>query len=414
MSSAIEPTKNLLRDYPGTARYHLLISPSMPLELRERGKMRVAILNTLGIPARYGGTETCVEEVSTRLATKGHDITVYCGGQSGQKNSTYKRVNLINVKRMPDKMLDFSFRSLLSTLNALGRHYDIFHYFGTDSAFIALIPRVMSRKVVLSLDGFPWNRSSYPSWVRTVLRFSAWQAMYVPQATTVDSMNVGEWYRRTCGKAPAFIPYGAKIMPRLTHPEALSRFGLEPGRYLLFVGVLLPEKGIHYIIQAFHEIESRFPLVIVGSNPYGSSYEQSLRRMAGGKDVRFLGPVYGADMENLYRGAYLYVNASETEGTSPAILQAMGCGNCVLASDIPQNLESIGDAGVSFRNKNPEDLAKKIKYLLSNADIVEDHRRKAVDRVARLYSWDSIADRFEKVYLSLSRETARHTSLEQR
>jgi len=366
--------------------------------------MRVAILNTLGIPARYGGTETCVEEVSTRLAAKGHNVTVYCGGQSGQRYSVYRGVNLINFSRMPDKVLDFSFRSLLSTFDALSRDYDVLHYFGTDSAFIATIPRVMSRKVVLSLDGFPWNRLSYPTWVRMALRLTPWAAMYVPQATTVDSMHVGEWYRRKCGKAPIFIPYGAKVMPRMTDREVLGKFGLEPDRYLLFVGFLLPEKGVHYIIQAFNEIGSRFPLVIVGGNPYGSSYEQSLRRLAAGRDVRFLGPVYGSDMENLYKGAYLYVNASETEGTSPAILQAMGCGNCVLASDIPQNLESIGDAGISFKNKNPEDLARKIRLLLSNADIVEDHRRKAVDRVATLYSWDSIADRFEKVYISLSRD----------
>ena len=368
--------------------------------------MRIAVLNTRGIPARYGGFEVCVEEVSTRLAAKGHDVTVYCGSQSDQKYDTYRGVKLINMNLLANKTLDFSFRGLLSTFDALGRRYEILHYFATESAFYAMIPRVMLRKAVISLYGFSWNRPSYPRWVRTALRLSSWPALHVPQASTVDSMYAREWYRREYGKAPIFIPYGAKVMPRVVDPKVLNQFGLEPDQYLLYVGFLLPEKGVHYIIRAFNEIECEFPLVIVGADPYRSSYERSLRRMPSGRDVRFLGTVWGSDMENLYKGAYLYVNASETEGTSPGILQAMGCGNCVVASDIPQNLETIGEAGVPFRNKNPEDLARKIKLLLSDADIVEDHRRKAVDRVTRFYSWDSIADRFEKVYMSLSRDAS--------
>ena len=366
--------------------------------------MRIAYLNTVGIPARYGGFETCVEEVSTRLAQKGHDVTVYCGRREAPKYSSYKGVTLINFTPASNKFLDFPSRLMLSTLDALGRDYDIFHYYGTDSAIFTIVPRVLSRKVVLWLDGRAWNRVSYPKWVRTALRLSSWPALYIPTATTVDSRYVGEWYRSECGKAPIFVPYGARVSPRGADPDVLSRFGLKPDGYVLFVGVLLPEKGIHYMIRAFNEIESEFQLVIVGGSPYESSYELSLRKLAG-RDVKFLGSVWGSEVENLYKGAYLYVNASETEGTSPALLSAMGYGNCVLVSDIPENLETIGDAGISFRSKNSEDLREKIRLLPSNGDIVKDYRKKAVDRVARLYSWDSIANHMERVYLMLTKES---------
>jgi len=362
--------------------------------------MRIAYLNTFGIPAQYRGFETCVEEIATRLVKKGHSVTVYCASDSTNRTSSYRGVRLINVPRSRNKFLDYPIRSLISTLDAMSRDFDILHYYGTDSAIFTIIPRVLSRKVVMSLDGRAWNRFSYPIWVRAALWLSSWPALYLPQATTVDSRCVGEWYRSRCGKAPIFVPYGAKVSPRGADPNVLRRFGLETDKYLLFVGALIPEKGVHYIIQAFNNIESAFQLVIVGGNPYDSSYERWLRKLAG-SHVKFLGTVWGSDMENLFMGAYLCVNASETEGTSPALLSAMGCGNCAVVSDIPENLETIGNAGLSFRNKDPDDLRNKIRLLLSNADIVEDHRKKAVDRVTRLYSWDSIANHMERVYLSL-------------
>jgi glycosyltransferase involved in cell wall biosynthesis len=363
--------------------------------------MRIAILNTFGIPARYGGTETCIEEVGTRLVRKGHDITVYCGRNDAQKYSSYRGISLINFERLSNKLLDFPFRSMLSTLDALGRKFDVLHYYGTDSAISMILPRALLRKLVLSLDGLPWNRSSYPTWLRSALKLSSWPALYLPQVTTVDSMYVREWYRNNCGRAPIYVPYGAKVMPHYADPDVLGKFALEADQYILFVGFLLPEKGVQYIIEAFNNIVTGIQLAVVGGNPYGSSYERMLRRIAG-ESVKFLGPVWGSDMENLYKGAYLYVNASETEGTSPGLLQAMGSGNCVLASDIPQNLETIGDAGLSFRNKSLDDLRRKIQLLLSNREIVEDYRKKAVDRVTRLYSWDSIADHVENLYMSLS------------
>jgi glycosyltransferase involved in cell wall biosynthesis len=368
--------------------------------------MKIAYLNTLGIPAHYGGFETCVEEISTRLARRGHDVTVYCTSRSAPQHSLYKGVKLVTMPSVTNKFLDFPLRSFLSTLDSVSRELDIFHYYGMDSWIFALLPRILSRKVVISLDGLVWNRSSYSIWVRAALRITSWAPLFLANRVVVDSSHVKSWYLKTYGRGPIYIPYGARVSSRKPNPDTLHRFGVKEDRYILFAGRLVPEKGVHYLIRAFNELDdSELQLIIVGGNPYGSTYELSLRKMAESNRVKFVGYVYGPNMNSLFKGAYLYVTASELEGTSPALLSAMGFGNCSLVSDIPENLETIGDAGVSFRRGNVQDLRDKLRYLISNPDVVRAYREKAVKRVVARYSWDSVADRMEQIYMSLLEKT---------
>jgi glycosyltransferase involved in cell wall biosynthesis len=163
------------------------------------------------------------------------------------------------------------------------------------------------------------------------------------------------------------------------------------------------EKGVHYLVEAFKRIKTDFELVIVGGDPYDKEYELFLRKNAN-KNTKFLGYVYGKDYENLCKGAYLYVTPSELEGTSPALLTAMALGKCVLVSDIPENLETIGDAGFSFRHGDSEDLREKLQFLLVNPDTVDKMERKAIERVRKYYDWNKITDQMEKIYASLMRE----------
>ncbi len=338
----------------------------------------------------------------------GHEVTVYCASMSSStpKPTSYKGVNLVYVDGSSNKFLDYPKRSLLSTIDAISKDFEILHYYGTDSSVFTILPRAFSRekKVVMSLDGFAWDRSSYPHWVRSALRSSAWVPLYIPHATIVDSIHVGEWYRSMYGKTPEYIPYGAKVSSRGANVDTLRKFGLEENKYILFVGILVREKGVHYLIRAFNELctNSELKLAVVGGNPYSSEYESSLRQMAN-ENVKFLGYVYGSDVENLFKGAYLFVSASELEGTSPAILSAMGFGNCVVTSDIPENHETVEDTGVTFRSMDVHDLRGKLSWLLSNPSAVESYREKALDRVAKYYSWDIVAERTEKLYSSLIR-----------
>jgi glycosyltransferase involved in cell wall biosynthesis len=363
--------------------------------------MRIAYVGTMGIPARYGGFETCVEEVATRLVKRGHEIIVYCGRRdSKQQMRSYKCVQLIYVSCQKSKFLDFPFRALVSAIDVLRRDVDIVHFYGSDAWPFTLVPRIVSSKTVLSLDGLVWNRSSYPIWVRKILRLTAGFALCFPQVTTVDSKSVQDWYSENFDKSPIYVPYGANIDLTKPDEEILIKNNLEYKKYVLFVGRLVYEKGVHYLVEAFGRIKTDFKLVIVGGDPYGKEYEFFLRKKAN-ENTKFLGYVYGKDFDNLCKGAYLYVTPSELEGTSPALLTAMAMGKCVLVSDIAENMETVGDAGFSFRHGDSGDLKEKLQFLLANPDTVERIKWKAIDRVKEHYDWNKIADRMEEIYVSL-------------
>jgi len=368
--------------------------------------MKIAFAGTFGIPARYGGFETCVEEVSTRLVKRGHDVFVYCGYKpDSTSNTEYKGVALIHqpyLYAFEIKLLSYPFRALCSTIDILFRDIDIVQYFGTDVALFTILPRLVSKKTVLWLDGFAWDRFSYPKWLRFFLRKTAGLALCLPNASTVDAIFARNWYQQYYHKAPIYIPYGTRIERRVDE-NVLLKYQLEKEEYVLFVGRLIPEKGVHYLIEAFGKIDTPLKLVIVGDDPFDKkNYVKSLKSRAA-KNTQFLGFVFGKDYEELCKGAYLYVTPSKLEGTSPALLAAMGYGNCVLVSDIPGNLEVVGDAGVIFEAGNVGDLCDKLEYLLSNEDIVKAYRRKAVERVKQLYDWDKVTDQLEEIYLSLMR-----------
>ena len=321
--------------------------------------MRIAYLGTMGIPARYGGFETCVEEVSTRLARKGHEVTVYCGYRGYKPQIiSYRGVRLIHFPCLQNKFLDFPFRAFVAAIDATQRNFDIAHFFGSDAWPFILLPRIVNSKTVLSLDGYPWNRQSYPGWIRKILRLTAGLALYTPHVTTVDSKSVQSWYRQNFGKSPIYVPYGANIDLAKPDEAVLRKNALESRKYIIFVGRLVQEKGVHHLVKVFNKIRTDFKLVIVGGDPYKRDYEAYLRKNASGNTI-FLGYVYGKDYKNLCKGAYLYVTPSELEGTSPALLTAMALGKCVLVSDIPENLETVGDAGFSFKHGDSEDLLQK-------------------------------------------------------
>ncbi len=363
--------------------------------------MKIAYVGTMGIPASYGGFETCVEEVATRLAKKGHEITVYCGYR-GKKPpaASYKNVKLVYVPCLQNKFLDFPFRALISTLDTLHRNFDIVHFFGSDAWPFTILPRMLLSKSVLTLDGLVWNRTSYPIWVRKILRSTARFALYLPQLPIVDSKSVQNWYRKNLGRFPIYVPYGANI--DLTEPDQtiLDKRNLRNKKYILFVGRLVHEKGVHHLVDAFKGIKTDFKLVIIGGNPYGTEYEMSLRKNAN-KNTKFLGYIYGREFENICKGAYIYVTPSELEGTSPALLTAMALGKCVLVSNIPENLETIGNAGFSFKNGDSADLREKLQFLLANPDIVNTVQTKVIDRIRKYYDWNMIADQFETIYSGL-------------
>lgn len=362
--------------------------------------MRIAILGIRGIPAKYGGFETNVEEVSERLVKKGFEVTVYCRKHNVRiKEKVYKGINLVKLPSINNKYLDTISHTFLSVSHALFKKYDIIHLFGVGNSVFLLPLRFFGKKVIISVDGLDWRRKKWNKLASFIFSLSPFFAVHLARKVIVDSQEVGKYYLSKYKKPTDYIPYGAYI-EKDEDADALKKYHLERNRYLLFVGRLEPEKGVHYLIKAYERLKTDLKLVIIGDNLYNRDYVESLKRTKN-SNINFLGFIYGEHYKQLCSHAYLYIQPSDLEGTSPALLAAMGFGNCVLVSDIPENIETIGQAGLSFKSGSIDDLSKKMEYLLNNEKIVREYKQRASERVKNVYNWDKIADRHEEIYYSL-------------
>ena len=362
--------------------------------------MRIAILGTRGIPANYSGFETSVEETAWRLAERGHEVTVYCrAGQVNPSNGEYRGVRLVTLPSLQSKHLDTTTHTTLSVLHLLThRPYpDVVQMYGVGNS-LWLLPLQLARcPLVAIVDGLDWKREKWGRLASAFLRLSERFATWWADDYVVDSKAVIAYYRQRYRKEPVYIPYGATI-PEATQSDGLVRqFGLEPRKYVLFVGRLVPEKGVHHLIHAFESLETDMTLAIVGDSLYDRRYVNSLKATSDAR-IRFLGFAYGEAYRQLNSHAYVYVQPSELEGTSPALLGAMGFGNCVLVSDIPENRETIGDAGITFRRGDETELAHCLQRLIDEPALVRRFRKLAKEHVARHYDWEKITDDHERLF----------------
>jgi glycosyltransferase involved in cell wall biosynthesis len=266
---------------------------------------------------------------------------------------------------------------------------DVVHYFITGTTLFAPIPRILGMKTVCSVDGTDWQREKWGKLARWYLKFSEFLAVRFSNALVSDSRDVQRYYRETYNAESSLITYGIRNIP-VTGREWLDRFGLEPREYVLFVGRLVPENNIHHLIRAFEQTQTKKNLVIVGSDPWEKEYVRSLKSTTDAR-VIFTGGVYGQGYAQLQKSAYLFVLPDEVGGTHPALVEAMGFGNCVLVNDTASNIEVVADAGFSYRGKEgPRDLARQLQMLLDNPSLVADYRLKAEARAQANYRWESV------------------------
>jgi len=362
--------------------------------------MKIAIVGTRGVPANYGGFETCVDEVSRRLVQMGGDVTVYCRKSNvGSSGGSYEGVKLRRLPSIRKKNLDTITHTFLSIIDALPRGFDLFHIYGLGNSIFAPLLRLFRKEVVVSVDGLEWKRKKWGRFARAWFRLSEFVAVKFATVIVADSMVIHAYYRERFGRDSVFIPYGAYTTRRESR-DYLKTVGLEGNDYILFVGRLIPEKGVNYLIEAYRGVRTEKALVIVGDDPYNREYVRKLKDMADER-VRFLGYVYDESYVELCSHAYLYVQPSELEGTSPALLAGMGFGNCVVVNGIPENLETIGDAGVSYPINDVEALTEILQHLIEHPDEVEAYKKKAVERITNRYNWDRIAEATDELYGSL-------------
>lgn len=359
--------------------------------------VRIAILGTHGIPAKYGGFETCVHEISTRLVKRGHEVTVYSkSDRPGKTVSEFEGVKLISLPKMRKQHADYAFHGFLTTLMAAASDADILHFFGCDHVPFTLVGRLTGKGVVLTVDGLEWRRLGYPFIYRAYLRSFAELAMVFPDVTVADSVSSQEWYHERSGVRPVHIPYGTSLSANW-NPDVLSKFGLEPRQYILFVGRLVYEKGAHTLLEAFKRVNTDLKLAIVGDALTRGDYIQNLKNSADSRTV-FLGYVHGPDFVSIRNAALIYVHPSLFDGTSISLLGALGSGRCVISSDLKENVDVGGDAAVYFEKENASSLARSVQDLLDNPEKIRHCEAKALSRARTLDDWNAITDRYEAAY----------------
>ncbi len=360
--------------------------------------MRIAFIGTRGVPANYGGFETFVEQLGARLADRGHHVTVYCRKAYYENNlTTYRGMHLVHLSSVHTKHLDSISHTALASLHSIRQHNDLAFYCGSGTSPLCWLPRLGGAKVVLNPDGLEWQRAKWGRTAQWYLRFAERFAARLPHCIVADSNVIREYYRDQYGRDSRFVAYGADRIARGTHRELLEPLGVEPEKYFLFVSRLEPENNAHLVVEAFERVNTDMTMMMVGDAPFANEYIAQLKSTRDER-IKFPGAIYGDAYNALRANAYVYVNAMEVGGTHPAILEAMGAGNCVLVSDIAYNTEAVDNAGAHFKNRDAGDLAEKMQALVDDPDEVGRLRIAAAERAESHYDWDKITDDYERCF----------------
>lgn len=369
-------------------------------------RLRIAMLGTRGVPASYSGFETCVEELGARLGARGHEVVAYCRiPHVSYPGRVYRGMRLVKLPTVRSKHLDTIVHTLLSSLHTLGGRYDIALYFNVGNSPLTWIPRVAGQRVVLNVDGLDWKRKKWGRLARAYIRACERWATRVPHRVVTDSRRVQQYYRERYDSASTYIAYGAEPVRTPPGPH-LARHGLEPRRYVLFVGRLVPENCAHHLTEAWRDLATDLRCVIVGDAPYAEAYIRSLKAAADPRVV-FTGYLFGEGYRELLSNAYCFVETSEVGGTHPALLEAMAAERCVVVNDTPENLETIADSGFAYHGDlGAAGLRPVLERLLKDPALVAEQARRGLDRVRVHYSWDGVTDAYERLFRELLAESA--------
>ena len=361
--------------------------------------MRFSILGTRGIPARYGGFETFAEELSTRLAKRGHQVTVYC--RERHSEPTYRGVRLQYLPTIRHKYFDTLAHTALSTLHLLGSRNDALLYCNAANAVFTWMPRALGMPVALNVDGLERHRKKWNALAKAWYRWSEWLATWMPNAVVTDAQAIAQYYREKYRRDSVMIPYGAEV-GKVETTGVLQKLGLEPKKYFLYVSRLEPENNGLLVREAFERVATDLKLALIGDAPYAADYVAKVRDT---RDPRIVmpGAIYGEGYGELGSHCFAYIQATEVGGTHPALIEAMGRGALTLYLDTPENAEVAGGAGLPFTHKNLTEVMEGV--LAASEEERECWRARAVERVQSRYSWEAVTDAYEKLLKGLVRSS---------
>lgn len=356
--------------------------------------MKIAMIGQKGIPANSGGVEKHVEEMATRLVQKGHEVTVYCRDTYIKENlKEYNGIKIVTIGTIPSKSLDAIVYTLKATIHSLFKGYDVYHYHALGPASLSFIPKIFRKKVVVTVHGLDWQREKWGKFATAYLKFGEFITGHFANKVISVSKNLKSYFIEKYNRVEqevVYIPNGVNIQQSLA-PKEIKKFGLNGDDYILFLARLVPEKGAHYLIEAYNSLNTSKKLVIAGGTSFTDDYVDKLKSLAeNNKNIIFTGNVQGDLLSELYSNCSLYVLPSDIEGMPLTLLEALSYGKKVLVSDIKENTqvtEGIDNCYV-FTKSDVNDLKNKINKITSDKN--ENDAEATIKIIEELYSWNNV------------------------
>jgi len=366
--------------------------------------MRIAILGTRGIPASYGGFETFAEHLATRLVARGHEVTVYCRSHYvSPRQLEFHGVRLQVLPTIQHKYFDTVVHTFLSAVHAIPNRFDAALICNAANAPFAPILRFTGTPVAINVDGLEHKRKKWGRLGRRYYRLAEYLSTLLPNEMVTDAQVIQNYYLAQHKAKSTMIAYGSEV-ERRPDRAVVRKWRVEPNRYVLYVSRLEPENNAHLVIEAFKRVRTAYRLLVVGDAPYAEQYINDLKaRARGDKRIIFTGFVFGQDYRALQQNAYCYVHATEVGGTHPALVEAMGYGNCVLTLATPENMEVVGEAGIPYADEF--DLSEKLQRVLRDGSLVHAYRNRAQLRAQSHYDWDHVVNQYEQLFARMSGNT---------
>lgn len=377
---------------------------------------KVVMIGHKRVPSREGGVEIVVENLATKLTERGYYVEVYNRlghhlngaqydedyGIGGKKY--YQDVRVRVIPTFANSKLNAIVYSFNATLRSLFGNFDIYHFHAEGQCAFLWIPKLFKKRVIVTIHGLDWQRSKWGGFATKIIKYGEKQAVKYADEIIVLSKNVQEYFKTTYNRETTYIPNGVDVNEKRNPQLITEKYGLKGKDYILFLARIVPEKGVHYLLKAFKDIDTDMKLVIAGGNGQAEDYRDMIGKMASEDDrVIMTGFVQGQLLEELYSNAYLYVLPSDIEGMALTLLEAISYGNMCLISDIAENIEVITDEAnhlhaFTFEHSNVESLKEQLIKIICDSDTVHDKLFDASEIIATKYSWDKMTDDTIKIY----------------
>jgi len=376
--------------------------------IESRRFMKIAMIGQKRMPSREGGVEIVVEELATRMVEKGHVVTCY--NRSGkhvldknQRVSTLTEYNGVKIKKVltiDKKGLAAMTSSFFGSFKILFSKAEVVHYHAEGPcAMIPIIKWFSKKKIIATIHGLDWQRAKWGGFASKYIKFGERMAVKYADEIIVLSKNVQDYFQKTYNRRTVFIPNGVNKPDNAKADIITSKYKLRKNNYILFLGRIVPEKGIHYLIDAYQALDTKKKLVIAGGASDTNTYYQELKEQAeDNKNIIFTGFVQGKELDELFSNAYIYCLPSDLEGMPLSLLEAMSYGNCCLTSDIAECATVLGKNGETFKTSDRNDLRKKLQKLLDNPEKVKLYKKQSQEYILTKYNWDDIVEKTLDLY----------------